>query len=80
MAIAGSIKSSDSKIMVSSHVTGATPSSEELGNIVVEMPVHWCNSLIKLVTYVTDITDVARIFHLQSHAQECDVPQSTLFF
>lgn len=79
MAIAGSNKSSDSKIIVSSHVTSATPSSEALRNIVAEMQSTGAD-IIKLVTYVVDITDVARIFHLLSHAQECDVPQSILVF
>ncbi|OVA04376.1 Dehydroquinase class I [Macleaya cordata] len=63
-------KSSDSEIIVSCRVVGETPSGEDLSHLVARMKSAGAD-IIKLVTDATDITDVARIFHLLSH---CQVP------
>ncbi|GMI84601.1 MATERNAL EFFECT EMBRYO ARREST 32, EMBRYO DEFECTIVE 3004 [Hibiscus trionum] len=61
---------SRTKFIVSCHITGTTPSEEELSNLASTMRATGAD-IIKVVVNVTDITEIARIFHLLSH---CQVP------
>ncbi|KAL4341047.1 hypothetical protein GQ457_08G013650 [Hibiscus cannabinus] len=58
------------KFIVSCHISGTTPSEEELNNLASTMRSTGAD-VIKVVVNVTDITEIARIFHLLSH---CQVP------
>ncbi|XP_059652601.1 bifunctional 3-dehydroquinate dehydratase/shikimate dehydrogenase, chloroplastic-like [Cornus florida] len=59
-----------SKVIVSCYVESATPSKEDLSHLVARMQSFGAD-IIKLVTSATDITEIARIFHLLSC---CQVP------
>ncbi|KAG4111425.1 hypothetical protein ERO13_D13G103600v2 [Gossypium hirsutum] len=59
---------SASKFIVSCHITGTTPSDEELANLAATMRATGAD-ILKVVVNVTDITEIARIFHLLSHCQ-----------
>eukprot|EP00262_Sarcandra_glabra_P020593 TRINITY_DN8273_c0_g3_i2.p1 TRINITY_DN8273_c0_g3~~TRINITY_DN8273_c0_g3_i2.p1 ORF type:complete len:542 (-),score=79.52 TRINITY_DN8273_c0_g3_i2:122-1669(-) len=61
---------SNSKIIVSCHVSGKIPSKEELSQLVARMQSTGAD-IIKIVTNADFITDIAPIFHLLSH---CQVP------
>ncbi|KAK8546471.1 hypothetical protein V6N12_027254 [Hibiscus sabdariffa] len=61
---------SPTKFIVSCHISGTTPSEEELSNLASTMRSTGAD-VIKVVVNVTDITEIARIFHLLSH---CQVP------
>ncbi|XP_058076132.1 bifunctional 3-dehydroquinate dehydratase/shikimate dehydrogenase, chloroplastic-like isoform X2 [Magnolia sinica] len=65
---APSRKRCSSKVIVSCHVSGGTPSKEELGNLVARLQSTGAD-VVKVVTDATNITDIARIFHLHSHSQ-----------
>ncbi|KAA8536928.1 hypothetical protein F0562_029406 [Nyssa sinensis] len=57
-----------SKLIVSCYLESATPSKEDLGYLVARMQSTGAD-IIKLVTNASNITEVARIFHLLSHCQ-----------
>ncbi|XP_039044291.1 bifunctional 3-dehydroquinate dehydratase/shikimate dehydrogenase, chloroplastic-like [Hibiscus syriacus] len=59
---------SATKFIVSCHVTGMTPSEEELSNLVSTLRATGAY-IFKAVVNVTDITEIARIFHLLYHCQ-----------
>ncbi|KAK8317622.1 hypothetical protein V6Z11_A13G118600 [Gossypium hirsutum] len=59
---------SATKFIVSCHITGTTPSDEELANLAATMRATGAD-ILKVVENVTDITEIARIFHLLSHYQ-----------
>ncbi|KAA8545023.1 hypothetical protein F0562_019760 [Nyssa sinensis] len=59
-----------SKVIVSCFLDSVTPSKEELSHLVARMQSTGAD-IIKLVTNATNITELARIFHLLSH---CQVP------
>ncbi|XWS58507.1 hypothetical protein CRYUN_Cryun08bG0040100 [Craigia yunnanensis] len=61
---------SATKFIVSCHINGMIPSDEELNNLAASMQATGAD-IIKMVANVTDITEIARIFHLLSH---CQVP------
>ncbi|XWS42672.1 hypothetical protein CRYUN_Cryun16bG0034200 [Craigia yunnanensis] len=61
---------SATKFIVSCHINGMTPSDEELNNLAASMQATGAD-IIKMVSNVSDITEIARIFHLLSH---CQVP------
>ncbi|KAE8713291.1 Bifunctional 3-dehydroquinate dehydratase/shikimate dehydrogenase [Hibiscus syriacus] len=61
---------SATKFIVSCHITVTTPSEEELSNLASTMRALGAD-IVKVVVNVTDITEIARIFHLLSH---CQVP------
>ncbi|PIA44593.1 hypothetical protein AQUCO_01700294v1 [Aquilegia coerulea] len=70
---ANQVEPCDSKIIVSCHVVGVTPSSEEFEHLVAKMQTTGAD-IIKLVTDATDITDLVHQFKLFSH---CQVPLVT---
>lgn len=57
---------SATKFIVSYHINGTTPSDEELNNLAASMQATEAD-IIKMVASVSDITEIARIFHLISH-------------
>ncbi|KAG8472873.1 hypothetical protein CXB51_034818 [Gossypium anomalum] len=59
---------SATKFIVSCHITGTTPSDEELANLAATMRATGAD-ILKVVVNVMDITEIARIFHLLSHYQ-----------
>ena len=59
---------STTKFIVSCHINGMTPSDEELNNLAASMQATGAD-IIKMVSNVSDITEIARIFHLLSHCQ-----------
>ncbi|KAJ4844116.1 hypothetical protein Tsubulata_028151 [Turnera subulata] len=61
-----------SKIIVSSYLSGATPSKEKLRILAAEMEATGAD-MIKIVSNANDITEMDRIFHLLSHS-EVEVP------
>ncbi|XP_022844776.1 bifunctional 3-dehydroquinate dehydratase/shikimate dehydrogenase, chloroplastic-like isoform X2 [Olea europaea var. sylvestris] len=63
-------KRSNTKIIVSGHLNGETPTTENLGNLIIDLQSTGAD-VIKLVVDVSFITDVAPIFHMLTH---CQVP------
>ncbi|KAL2499816.1 Bifunctional 3-dehydroquinate dehydratase/shikimate dehydrogenase [Abeliophyllum distichum] len=64
------IKRSNTKIIVSGHLNGESPTTENLGNLIIDLQSTGAD-IIKLVVDVSYITDVAPIFHMLTH---CQVP------
>ncbi|GAB2287366.1 hypothetical protein Dimus_021746 [Dionaea muscipula] len=62
------VKHENVKVIVSSHNYENTPSSEELGNLVVRIQAAGAD-IVKIATTALDITDSARIFHVLAHSQ-----------
>ncbi|XP_022745679.1 bifunctional 3-dehydroquinate dehydratase/shikimate dehydrogenase, chloroplastic-like [Durio zibethinus] len=61
---------SATKFIVSCHINGMTSSDEELNNLAASIRATGAD-IIKMAANVTDITEIARMFHLLSH---CKVP------
>ncbi|KAG6750570.1 hypothetical protein POTOM_045068 [Populus tomentosa] len=57
------------KVIVSSYLSGATPSKEDLGHLVASMQATKAD-IIKVVSNANDITELERIFHLLSHSED----------
>lgn len=56
------------KVIVSCFVDGMTPSKEELGNLAAHMQATGAD-IIKVITSASNITELARLFHLLSCSQ-----------
>ncbi|KAI5566542.1 hypothetical protein BDE02_13G027600 [Populus trichocarpa] len=56
------------KVIVSSYLSGATPSKEDLSHLVASMQATKAD-IIKVVSNANDITELDRIFHLLSHSE-----------
>lgn len=56
------------KVIVSSYLSGATPSKEDLRHLVASMQATEAD-IIKVVSNANDITELERIFHLLSHSE-----------
>lgn len=63
-------KSSNCKVIVSNHINGRTPSTEDLSHLIVKMQSTGAD-ILKIVTTATNITDVSRVFQL---VPRCQVP------
>ncbi|CAM8919403.1 unnamed protein product [Rhodiola kirilowii] len=64
----GDTKPEKVKIIVSSHNYEFTPSTEELGNLVVRIQATGAD-IVKIATTALDITDSARVFQILAHSQ-----------
>ncbi|KAI3864044.1 hypothetical protein MKW98_031636 [Papaver atlanticum] len=62
-----------SKIIVSSHNYHATPSVEEIGDLVARIQSTGAD-ILKIATTAVDVTDVARMFQIIVHSQVSHVP------
>lgn len=56
------------KVIVSSYLSGATPSKEDLSHLVASMQATKAD-IIKVVSNANDITELDWIFHLLSHSE-----------
>ncbi|XP_030521171.1 bifunctional 3-dehydroquinate dehydratase/shikimate dehydrogenase, chloroplastic-like isoform X2 [Rhodamnia argentea] len=56
------------KVIVSCFLDGATPSEEELSNLAARMQATGAD-IVKVVTSASNITELARLFHLLSYSQ-----------
>lgn len=58
------------KIIVSSHNYQITPSAVEIGDLAARIQSTGAD-IVKIATFATDITDVARMFQIIVHSQVC---------